>query len=329
MKTEILCVLFAAILYARTEDISLTSNDAEILRNVLVTESGSVILGSNLTLRRLDSNLQILQTVNILDGQVNRLLSSDPGGTFSGSFISCGRMNCELLDDGDITNQRWQGSNVLRDGSFNAYGLFVQGPWDGQSVFTAALQNERAPEQASQIVRGRLDGVDGGDPEFGLYTKQVEDSVFTPREFLAVFEHEGFSYFVNKLTIQGGPQIRLVRLCNNDSAQPDTIFFVSYFEIRLVCDGENTVPTAAAFSPSDARIIVSVSSETHNSLCAYDLSEIHRLMTERYDDCRAGIGQAGLERSGGQSCEPFDDIRLNSPVIISTFYPEYSGGRGL
>ena len=87
MTTVTFCLLAVAILSFRTEAVSYTPNNGEILRNVLLTQSGSVIVGSTSSLRRLDLNLEVLQTVSLQGGQANRLLAGDPGGTYDDSLI--------------------------------------------------------------------------------------------------------------------------------------------------------------------------------------------------------------------------------------------------
>ena len=314
MKTGTFCLLAAAILSFRTEAVSYTPNNGEILRNLLLTQSGSVIVGSTTSLRRLDLNLEVLQTVPLQGGQANRLLAGDPGGTYDNSFMSCSGLRCELLSINNITNRLWQGNTALLEGSLNALGLFVTGP-DGYSVFTAALRNE---VQTSRLLRGRLVGVGTGGGSFDRYARQGESSPFVLRKFLSVFKHEEYSYYINQLRIEMEDQVRLVRLCNDDNYT--TGFFESYFEIHLECGGSNRLPTAATFisvpSPlGTTSIVVTVSSPTENHACVYNLTEIHDLMTEKYESCRAGIGLTGLLRVDGRDeCDEFDNNQLNNPV---------------
>ena len=325
MKTAMLCLLAAATL-GLAEAAVYTPSDAETLRNVLLTQAGSVIVGSNTTLRRLNLNLEVLQTLELPDGQVNRLLSGDPGGTYSGSFMSCTRMNCKLLDAENISSQRWEDGTVLRDGSLNARGLFVPGP-EGISVFTAALPNEVQVSRASSILRGYLRNVDGDSQYFDEYAEQKESKDFRPRAFLSVFKHEEFSYYINRLTLVTNvdgfemfeDQIRLVRLCNNDTGRDD--LFASYFEIQLECGGSDNSLIAATFIPGTATVVVSVSSSSENHVCLYNLSEIHDLMTAKYKECGGGSGHAGLARERDIILSQCGVVqRINdpvSPLIIS------------
>ena len=316
MKLGIFCLLTTAILSFRTEAVSYTPNNGEILRNVLLTPSGSVIVGSTTSLRRLDLSLEILQTIQ--DGQANRLLAGDPGGTYGDSFMSCAGLRCELLSTDDITNRQWQGNTTLLEGSLNALGLFVTGP-DGHSVFTAALRNEVQASRASRLLRGRLVGVGTGGGNFDRYARQDEKSEFLLRKFLSVFKHEEYSYYINQLRIGMEDQVRMVRLCNNDTVTVVEDSFESYFEIHLECGGSNRLPTAATFisvpSPlGPTSIVVTVSSPTENHACSYNLTEIHNLMTEKYDSCGGGDGRTGLSRVGTEPCVRLDDSLLNNPV---------------
>ena len=321
----ILCPTFVPIFFFAFTAVSaatthFSADNGEILRNVLLTETGSLVLGSNTTLRRIaGSDLSLLQQVSLL--QASRLLVGDSGGTYSGRILSCNGMSCSLLDVNNIASHNWQDTNVLLEGEANARGLFVLGR-DGQSVLTVALENEVQP---SFIVRGSLDGVGSTPQDFDVIIRQPDGIPSFNKEFLAVFENDGFSYFVTK---QGANnEARLARVCNNDtSASFANEKFVSYFEIRLNCGGSDTVPTAAAFLPSDQTITLSVTGgQSQNLVCVFDLSQIHQLMTQKYDNCRAGVGSAGLARNTLFPCVEFDDVRLNNPVsfkcTLSTSLP--------
>ena len=303
---------FRAVFAATTH---FSAESGETLRNVLLTETGSLVLGSNTTLRRIaGSDLSVLQQVPLPQGQASRLLVGDPGGTYGGRILSCSGMNCSLLDVNDIASQNWQDTNVLLEGEANARGLFVLGR-EGQSVLTVALENEVLP---SFIIRGSLTGVGSSPQDFDVIIRQPDGTNLFNKEFLAVFENDGFSYFITKQEQQANNEARLARVCNNDtSASFANEKFVSYFEIRLECGGSDTVPTAAAFLPSDQTITLSVTGgQSQNLVCVYDLSEIHQLMTQKYDNCRAGVGSAGLARNTLFPCVEFDDVRLNNPVSV-------------
>ena len=213
-----------------SEPVTFSPPDGETLRNTVLSDSG-LALGSSHTLRRLSPDLQVQQSTDLPADQPNRLLVGDPGRTYSGSVMACYRTDCELLDMDDLSHQLWRASNVLLDGSYNAHGLFVIGP-NGSSVFTAALRNE---EQKSRILRGNLVNVgQASGQQFRTYAVHDEITRFQPREFLAAFEHGGFSYLVNRLEdLSEGGQIRVVRLCNNDSSSVvSPLTFASYLRFN-------------------------------------------------------------------------------------------------
>ena len=325
MKTATLYLLLAAVhIHFRTGSAITASyhvdNDSEMFRTLLLTETGSLVLGSDLALQRLNDQLVMQQTVLLPEGQTNRLLIGDPGGTYSGSFMSCMRMACELLDAEDITNQRWIGSNVLQDGTFVVSGLFVPGPGeDGESVFTALLRNDVEAMRASTIRRGSVEGFDDSDNQnYITHAFQIESSSFIQREFLTVFEHTGFSYYVNTMTIYDDIQIRVVRICNNDTSHPTSEKKISsYFEMQLECgSSETAVPAAATFVSSDLTVVVTIATDTDNFMCVYELAEINRIMYQKFNSCRYGMGSAGLNRVMVYECVEFDDVRLNNPVCL-------------
>ena len=330
MKTATLYLLLAAVhIHFRTGSTITASyhvdNDNEMFRTLLLTETGSLVLGSDLALQRFNDQLVMQQIVLLPEDQTNRLLIGDPGGTYSGSFMSCMRMACELLDAEDITNQRWIGSNVLQDGTFVVSGLFVPGPGeDGVSVFTALLRNDVEAMRASTIRRGSVEGFDDPDNQnYITHAFQIESSSFIPREFLTVFEHRGFSYYVNTMTIDDEEsddniQIRVVRICNNDTSPPTSEnSFSSYFEMQLECgSSETAVPTAATFVSSDLTVVVTIATDTDNFMCVYELAEINRIMYQKFNSCRYGMGSTGLNRVMVYDCIEFDDVRLNNPVCL-------------
>ena len=286
------------------------AQNGETLRNVWLTEAGSLVLGSNTSLRRLSAaDLSVVEEVSLPEGQVSRLLVGDPGGTYSGRVLSCLRTDCSLLDVNDIASHNWEVSNVLLvDGITNAGGLFVRGRED-TSVLTVELQ--RNGEQVSRIVRGNLVNVgETSGQGFSIFAGQTEGFLYD-REYLTIFQNDGFSYFVSKQGLDD--ETRVVRVCNNDtSSEVADGGFVSYFEIRLECGGSESVPTAAAFLPSDQTITLSAA-QSQNLVCVFKLFDIHQLMTQKYDDCRHGMGSTGLARSGTKICEDFGD-RLNNSV---------------
>ena len=312
----LLCLALANILATPAAAVAhtFTADESETLRNVLLTGSGTLVVGSNTKLRRLSPELAELQAVSLPDDEVNRLLIGDPGGTFSDRILSCVGMSCALLDIDDITNQSWEASNVLLLGNLTAHGLFVSGR-EGESILTVALQNEQRP---SFIIRGRLVGVGSTEQLFDGLARQAEEDNLVPREFLTVFENEEFSYYLhNSTSTDQNVETRLVRICNNDtgsSVSEDA--FSSHFELRLECGGSGTIPTAATFLSSHKAIALSVTraSESENSVCVFELAEIQRLMTEKYNNCTAGIGNSGLARDSTERCVQFSPERLGNPV---------------
>ena len=168
----LLCLALANILATPAAAVAhtFTADESETLRNVLLTGSGTLVVGSNTTLRRLSPELAELQAVSLPDDEVNRLLIGDPGGTFSDRILSCVGMSCALLDIDDITNQSWEASNVLLLGNLTAHGLFVSDR-EGESILTVALQNEQRP---SFIIRGRLVGVGSTEQLFDGLARQAE-----------------------------------------------------------------------------------------------------------------------------------------------------------
>ena len=314
----VLLMLSLSVLGVRSDEVSFSPPSTETLRNMVLSGS-NLLVSSSHWLRRLGPDLQVVQSVALPDSQPSRVLVGDPTGTYSGRIMSCYGSDCDLVQATNISQRVWRGSEVLLDGTYNAYGLFVIGP-NGTSVFTAALKNE---VQQSRILRGNLVNVasSGGSHRFSLFAKQDERDKFQPREFLAAFRAGRYSYYLSRVNQMSTntEEIRVSRLCNNDTLSYQQ--FSSYYEIELKCTGDGVpTPTAATYIASPNTLdndVIAVAVTRPGgtiSVYMYNISTINQLMSEKYSSCLSGMGFSGLQRSTRLLCSTFSNQQLMNTV---------------
>ena len=153
---------------------------------------------------------------------------------------------------------------------------------------------------------------------------QNELSTFRPREFLAVFTKQNFIYFIVRIGIVGQAgmqmdQMRVVRFCKDDPGTQFTPQFVSHFELVGECSGSSSsttnIPTAAtyvgansAFGTATLLVTFMGDGETIQHMCAYNISTINNLMTQKFSDCLDGRGVSGFARDG---------VPMQCPTVVS------------
>ena len=249
-------------------------------------------------------------------GSVNRLLVTDPGGMYNGSVLECEEQVCALTPINNLTDIRWQVSDgLVRRGTENVIGIFAPAANGTSALFgeqqTMILQ--------SSIRKGNLINVNM--PESSVFNRLAiknEFSIFIPREFLAVFTDQNFTFFVVRIGIvdRAGmqmDQMRVVRFCNDDPGSQKQ--FVSHFELVGECTGSSSnttnIPTAAtyvgansAFGTAALLVTFMGDGKTIQCMCAYSVSTINDLMTQKFRDCLDGIGNGhkGFEREVQENC---------------------------
>ena len=285
----------------------------EAFRNIILGDS-YVLIGSSNSLYRLNPGSLSLEDRRQL-GSVNRLLVTDPGGTYNGSVLSCEEQVCALTPINNLTDIRWQVSDgLVRAETKNVIGIFAPGA-NGTSSLTFGEQQSTTLQ--SSIRKGNLNNVDiPGSSVFNRFATQNELSMFLPREFLATFTDEIFIYLVVRIGIDNSvgiqaDQMRVVRFCKDDPGSREQ--FVSHFELVGECSGLSSsttnIPTAAtyvgansAFGTATLLVTFMGDGETTQRMCAYNISTINDLMTQKFSDCLDGDGRRGFEREVQDNC---------------------------
>ena len=285
----------------------------EAFRNIILGDS-YVLIGSSNSLYRLNPGSLSLEDSRQL-GSVNRLLVTDPGGTYDGSVLACEEQACALTPINSLTDIKWQvSSGLVRSGMDNVIGIFAPGA-NGTSSLTFGEQQTEA--LVSLIRKGNLINVNiPGSSFFNRFATQDESSRFTPREFLAAFTDQNFIYFIVRIgTLNNAgmqiDQLRVVRFCKDD--QGFSTQFVSHFELVGECSGSSSnttnIPTAASYvgvksSFGTATLLVTFmgDGETDQHMCAYNISTINDLMTQKFSSCLDGMGVSGFPRDVPTPC---------------------------
>ena len=288
----------------------------EAFRNIILGDS-YVLIGSSNSLYRLNPASLSLEDRRQL-GSVNRLLVTDPGGTYNGSVLECEEEQCALTPINNLTDIRWQVSDgLLRRGTENVIGIFAPGA-NGTSSLSFGEQQTMTLQ--SSIRKGNLNNVDiPGSSVFNRFATQNENDRFRPRDFLAAFTDQSFIYFIVRIEINQVDQMRVVRFCKDDPGSREQFIlqssFESHFELVGECTGSSSsttnIPTAATYVGANsafgtATLLVTFMGDGSGGniqrMCTYNISTINDLMTQKFSDCLDGIGRRGFEREVQESC---------------------------
>ena len=299
----------------------------EAFRSIIVGDS-YILIGSTTSVHRINPTSLALEDSRML-GAANRMLVTDPGGTYSGSVLVCTSLECTLTPINNLTDMRWQvpngGSNgvIRRAGTENVLGSFAPG---ANGTSSLSFGEQQASVDPSAITRGNLVNVNvTGSSFFIRYATQSEADRFTPREFLATFNTQGFIYFIVRIGVlingMQVDQLRVVRFCQEDSGSSVTSQFVSHFELVAKCSGSlSSIPTAATYIGTSSvfgadTFLVAFMAESNGGnarvqhLCAFDVNTINARMMQKFSDCLNGNGLSGFSR---------DREQMSCPAMLST-----------
>jgi len=288
----------------------------EAFRNIIVGDS-HILIGSTTSVHHINPTSLALEDSRML-GSVNRMLVTDPGGTYRGSVLACTSLECTLTPINNLTDIRWQVNGVLRGtGTENVIGSFAPG---ANGTSSLSFGEQQASVDPSAITRGNLVNVNvTGSFFYNRYATQSEASRFTPREFLATFNTQSFIYFIVRIGVDINgmqvDQLRVVRFCQEDSGSLVANNFMSHFELVAECSGSpSSIPTAATYIGTSSvfgadTFLVAFMAESNGGsarvqhLCAYDVATINARMMEKFSDCLNGNGLSGFSRDREQmSC---------------------------
>ena len=302
--------------------------DAGEMFSSAVVSGQHIFVATQHYLYRLSSNLTEEER-RLFTPFTRLLLVSNNSPSGNDLLLICGQF-CSVVRADDIYNQVWPSHfintavprvlNESTEGRQRGFtGDFRLGDGPGRfeltyahSDFVSGLRSSDAPV-ASRIVRGTLfraalENAAEMPDKYEVAASQIELDPLQEREFIQTFTRNGFTYFVSVMSFASGPQARIARVCNSDKGLGNGTDgdFTSYIELALRCGDATGEPSAATFVPTPNAfltdtLVLSVGitrlSEVRNRLCAYDVTLIDQMMSEKITECANGVGMSGLKRN--------------------------------
>ena len=287
MLRTLLCLL-SLILVVRGAEFSPGGGGGDLLRVLVRTRPDGVITSSNTTLYRLSDQLTIQNTVSY-DGHLTVLTA-----TTSGYLFLCDSSTCNLTTPNGNTVTI---NNFLRSGiKVTSVSLLPQS--DPNIVFVHSseiiLNNNHRTFTIGNITI---------DESSYSGRRDIEESSIIQRTVVSTITTHQYVYYIVNHNEDDDVQVRLVRICANDTGVFVTETFTgtqhlinSYYELRLQCgtSGLSALSSAYISDVNGAHIIVSFSDmEGHHVLCDYKENVISSLFTDKFTECSKGIGLAG------------------------------------
>ena len=302
------------------QDFSTISNVN--LRNLLLVDN-NVLVGSTSNLFRLDAeNLNIQNTINLAGA--NRLLLPLTNTDVDGDVLSCQEQSCVLFDSNNLETKitvNIPSSNVaesLVPGSDDMVGV-------GGVNETFFIARDHLIEPGIESTISKFSYAPS-DEELGLSLigRHIESNRFFQRKFLTTFEDGSFVYFVYDLLIDGNPDLRVVRLCANETGGANSIL-TTYTEVTLSCNGVSSESEFASATlvtvGNNLMILVTQHFDSTNYICSYNVTDIDQAMDNKLEQCKDGIGNFNLQRNGGGTCptgltEAQQSVRYRAAILI-------------
>ena len=279
----------------------------------------SVIVGSSSALYRLTPNLVEVESM-MLDSP-NRLLVADQTGEerFETAVLACGSLSCSLSPITALSDIAWEGP-VLDPGESNVLAALSLTSDGSLSVTYGTRQS---PNRPTTITKGGLLNSYRSPPYiFSAYAEQREPTTSEMREFLAVFSHQNYHYFV----VNVNSRVHITRLCQMDNGNQASPFgtFASHFELELRCSNSESAAAATfvdstePFGVETVLLTLQVPSSDTVHICAFNLSEINELMDQKFETCINGRGNVGFQRNGQSPCPILQAEQLDAMVSAFT-----------
>ena len=304
----ILCLLLITHISDGAEFVSSTG---DLLKLLVRQSTGEVVVTSNSTLYTLSAGLAVQQSVSY-GGRFRLLAQSDIG-----HFMWCDSVQCNLTGPSTslsftttVNRNRISSSNFLQYDTTVASATIL--PTSDQSLLYVhkceVHTNSRILLTIGRISTGSstyiLTGVHSEHDFPGFIRRTIVSTIRTD---------EYFYYVVNHVQSQDEFNVRLVRICTNDTGIiVNQGFFViqtfdSYYELKLQCGNNPTQASSATYynGTGGPHIIISftehdddIDSPTDHSIaCAYKEATISSLITDKFTECSGEEGMAGLSFS--------------------------------
>ena len=268
------------------------SPNENLLKLLVRSSTGEVIVSTNTTLYTLSAGLSLQQSVSY-GGRFRMLAQSDVG-----HFMWCDSINCNLT--GPSTSISFPSDENLVDRTFLEADTTVVSatiiPQSDQNLIyvlkSEVRENSRILLTLNSITLNTSTLLLAGFHDEELYTG------FMRRDIISTIKTDEYYYYIiNHVQSVDVLGVRLVRICINDTGITvmDPFRFIrtfnSYYELQLQC-GDSVQATSATYynGASGPHIIVSFTGQT----CAYKESVISSMITNKFTQCTQGVGLAGL-----------------------------------
>ena len=295
--------------------VSLFNVQNETLTTVLVLSDGSLLVGTTSRIIRLNSNNLTENSSLPLNTTTNRLLLLLNDTGLNQNVLSCQENECFLFDSNDLTtvsvSTSPNPSSFLFPATPNMPGLYTGGSdifvgRDAVSPITSSISKLRYSASGSQF-------------QLRLIGKQQEGDSLVTRAFLTNFRYNGFAYFVFVIPGFGSPstryKIQVARICSNDPGimELQMLLLTTYTEAELQCnemrDPDSITSATFVHYNGESMILVSMSKDMDNIICAFNITEINTKMDDKLSSCKNGQGTIFLKRnSGNPAC-----VGINEP----------------
>ena len=295
--TTILCLLLIAQAINAAQFVS---PSGELLKLLVRSSTGEVVVSTNTTLYTLSDELSLQQNVSY-EGHFRMLAQSNVG-----HFMWCDSIRCnltipsntlisfpanvrEILDE----DMRQHARTFLRADTTVLSATII--PQSNQNV-VYVLKNEIHDNSRIYLNIGKITI---NTSSFLLAGSHDEDfyTGFSRREIVSTIKSDEYFYYIINQVTGDRLTVKLVRICVNDTGIAEqTPFgyvraFNSYYELELQCDDSNQASSAAYYSGDGGpHIIVSFGGVT----CAYKESVISSMITNKFTECSQGVGMSGL-----------------------------------
>ena len=301
-------LLFFLLITCVADAAQFVSSTGDLLKLLVKSSTGEVVVSSNATLYTLSAGLTVKQTTSY-GGYFRMLAQSDIG-----HFMSCDSIQCNLT--GPSTSISFP-SNIAETGDTSSRFLRTDITVVSATIIPVSNQNliyvhksETLPSSRLSLNIGSLTlnnstftltGVHDEASYAGLRSRSIVSTVRTD---------EYFYYVINHFQSEDEFNVRLVRICANDTGITVRVGFLvynrfdSYYELKLQCGNNptNVLASSATYysGAGGPHIIVSFTEHTstgiehNNIICAFKESFISSKITEKFTQCSQGNGISGL-----------------------------------
>ena len=311
-------LLFLLLITCVADAAQFVSSTGDLLKLLVKSSTGEVVVSSNATLYTLSAGLTVKQTTSY-GGYFRMLAQSDIG-----HFMSCDSIQCNLT--GPSTSASFP-SNIAEAGDASSRFLSVDTTVVSATIIPVSNQNlvyvhksETLPNSRLSISIGSITLNNSAFTLTGVHDESLYAGVpFRSRSIVSTIRtDEYFYYVINHVESEDKVNVRLVRICANDTGITVRVAFLvtdtfdSYYELILQCGNSPTKVQASSATyyngAGGPHIIVSFTEHTDsgvehdNIVCAFKESVISSMITEKFTQCSQGNGKSGLAIEEEQDC---------------------------